>query len=71
VSGAGSDFTAALPIVKHDDPIRARSCSSEKKLIEVDSQNRPFGERSTARYPRRFLPAEDAKSPNRPRERGS
>ncbi len=36
MSGAGSDFTTALPIVKHVDPIRGGSCSSEKILIDED-----------------------------------
>ena len=42
MSGAGSDFTTALPIVKHGDPIQAKVCSSEKKLTEADFENQPF-----------------------------
>ena len=63
MSGAGSDFTTALPIVKHDDPIQTGSCSLEKKLIDAYSRNRVASERSTERWPRRLLPSGRCEKP--------
>lgn len=42
MSGAGSDFTTALPIVKHGDPILGKSCSSQKKQVQANYRNQPF-----------------------------
>lgn len=39
MSGAGSDFTTALPIVKHDDPIEGATCSLEKSSISTKIRN--------------------------------